>query len=176
MCGQIKLGDNPGVPDANSLLEMESDSLVFVPPRMNSTDRDAISGPLIGAVIYNTQDSCLQTYNGSAWECVSSSKRNNWFYAPSLAIPADSLYTNETLDLYAEYQDQFQTPMYSSSGAPSSIPIYQSSELYYYITYYDTTVMNIDNLNSSGVLQYDIIAVPTDDYTQINVVFVIKDP
>ena len=64
--------------------------------------------------------------------------------------------------------------MFSSTGAPSQIPYYEASELYYYITYYDNTVMNIDALSSTGILQYDITSVPNNDYTQINVVFVVK--
>jgi hypothetical protein len=174
--GQVKLGKNLATRAASSLLEMESDSLVFVPPRMTTAKRNTIASPLVGAVIYNTQDSCLQTWNGTKWHCVSASKRSNWFYAPSLSIPADTIYNNQTLDLYDAYVDQFQTPLYRSTGAPTSIPIYQSSQLYYYITYYDNTIINIDSLNASGVLQYDIIAVPDNDYTQINVVFLIKDP
>jgi len=174
--GQLKLGDNLDTRNGSSLLEMESDSLVFVPPRMTSTERDAINSPLTGAVIYNTQDSCLQAYNGAEWYCVSASRRNNWFYAPSVSIDASTTSDDNTLNLYAEYEDQFGTPMYSSNSAPSSIPIYQVDELYYYITYYDNTVMTVDSLNDSGVLFYDIVSVPDNDYTQINVVFVIKNP
>lgn len=173
---QIKLGNNLDSRNATSLMEMESDSLVFVPPRMTTSDRNAISGPLTGAVIYNTQDSCLQTYDGSNWNCVSANKRLDWFYAPSLTIDASATSTNDTLDLYTEYETQFGSPMYTSVSAPPSIPIYQATDFHYYVTYYDNTVMNIDFLTDSGILQYDITNVPDNDYTQINVVFVLKSP
>ena len=173
---QIKLGKNLDSRNASSLLEMESDSLVFVPTRMNTASRDAISGPLEGAVIYNTQDSCLQVYDGGEWSCVSSNKKMNWFYAPSILIDADSLVNNDSIDLHAEYLTQFGSPMFKNSSAPSFIPTYDATDLHYYVTYYDTSVMHIDSLSDSGVLHYDITSVPSDFYTQINIVFVIKDP
>lgn len=105
---------------------------------------------------------------------MNTAKASRWFYAPSLTIDASSLVNNQTLNLYTEYLNQFKTPMYKSTGAPTEIPFYGSGDLYYYITYYDNTVMNIDDLSTTGVLQYDITSVPSNDYTQINVVFVIK--
>ena len=173
---QIKVGNNLDSRNATSLIEMESDSLVFVPTRMNTADRDAIASPLTGAVIYNTQDSCLQVYDGTNWDCTSSNKKMNWFYAPSIVIEADSLVNNVILNLHDQYVNQFGNPMFKNDAAPSFIPTYAATELNYYITYYDTTVMNIDSLSDAGELQYDITAIPSDLYTQINIVFVIKDP
>jgi DNA-binding transcriptional regulator/RsmH inhibitor MraZ len=39
---------------------------------MTSTQRDAISSPTAGLVIYNSTSNKLNFYNGSAWEVVTS--------------------------------------------------------------------------------------------------------
>lgn len=43
-----------------------------IPPRMTTTQRDAISSPIQGLIIFNTTTSKLNFYTGSAWEAVSS--------------------------------------------------------------------------------------------------------
>jgi hypothetical protein len=54
-------------PEASAALDVESSTTGFLPPRMTSTQRDAISSPAIGLVIYNTSTSCLNIYVGSEW-------------------------------------------------------------------------------------------------------------
>lgn len=53
--------------DAKAILELASTSSGFLPPRMTGTQRDAISTPPEGLVVYNTSTHTLQTWNGSAW-------------------------------------------------------------------------------------------------------------
>ena len=45
----------------------------FLPPRMTSTERDAVSSPATGLMIYNTTTNKLNVYNGSAWRQVTDS-------------------------------------------------------------------------------------------------------
>jgi len=45
-------------------------SSTFIPPRMTTTQRNAISAPPAGSVIYNTTTNLLNHYNGSAWLAV----------------------------------------------------------------------------------------------------------
>jgi uncharacterized protein (TIGR02145 family) len=68
---QVGIGTN--TPDPSSILDVNVDNLPanakkgFLPPRMTSTQRDAISGPASGLVIYNITVNCLQWWNGSGW-------------------------------------------------------------------------------------------------------------
>ncbi|MGB3151249.1 MAG: hypothetical protein WBB27_11355 [Maribacter sp.] len=62
----------------------------------------------------------------------------------------------------------------SSTGAPATVPTYGRTELYYYVTFADPAVFNIDQIDANGNLQYDVIATPTDYNSLINVVFVVK--
>ncbi|CAM1373115.1 conserved exported hypothetical protein [Tenacibaculum litopenaei] len=97
------------------------------------------------------------------------------FYPPSIAIDASTNGTF-TLDLYAQYTAQFATPVTSSTGAPAAIPVYAATDLYYYVTFADNTVFNVNtmSINANGVLTYTIIGQPTDLNALINVVFVVK--
>ena len=97
------------------------------------------------------------------------------FYPPSIALNASAVSTGNTRDLHEDYVSQYGSPMVSSTSAPSSgIPTYGEDELYYYVTYYDTDVFENVSISDTGVLSYDIKAVPSDYNSLINVVFVVK--
>jgi len=69
--GSIGIGESS--PDSAALLELSSTTKGFLPPRMTTTQRDAISNPPAGLMIYNTTTNKLNFYNGTAWEEVTSS-------------------------------------------------------------------------------------------------------
>lgn len=56
-----------GSPDASALLTMNSTTQGFLPPRMTSTQRDAIVSPATGLIIWNTSLTRLEYYNGITW-------------------------------------------------------------------------------------------------------------
>lgn len=59
-----------GTPNARAVLDLQSTTKAFMPPRMTTTQRDNITGPTAGMVIYNSTDNVLNFYNGSAWGAV----------------------------------------------------------------------------------------------------------
>jgi hypothetical protein len=63
---QIGMGNN-SIGDASALLTLSSTTKGFLPPRMTTTQRDAISSPASGLVLYNSTTNKLQCYNGSTW-------------------------------------------------------------------------------------------------------------
>jgi uncharacterized protein (TIGR02145 family) len=64
-------GSNIGIgtttPNASAITEMNSTNQGFLPPRMTTTQRNAIVSPAIGLVIFNTTTNCLNFYIGSGW-------------------------------------------------------------------------------------------------------------
>lgn len=54
-------------PAASALLDMVSTSKGLAPPRMTTTQKNAISSPLTGLIVYDTNLNALQIYNGSSW-------------------------------------------------------------------------------------------------------------
>ena len=67
----IFLGGSVGIgtssPDVSSVIDITSTSRGLLPPRMTTTQRDNISTPAAGLIIYNTTTSKHQGWNGSAW-------------------------------------------------------------------------------------------------------------
>ncbi|NAY93255.1 hypothetical protein GTQ34_15195, partial [Muricauda sp. JGD-17] len=96
------------------------------------------------------------------------------FYPPSIAIDASTNGNGFTVNLYTQYTAQFGSPTVASTGAPSAVPTYGATDLYYYVTYADPTVFDNMSIDASGVLTYDIIGQPADYNALINVVFVVK--
>jgi len=54
--------------DASALLDVQSTTQGFLPPRMTTTERDLISTPSAGLMVYNTTTNKAQCYNGTAWQ------------------------------------------------------------------------------------------------------------
>ena len=65
---QVGISTTTITPDASSILELRSTTKGFLPPRLTTTERDLITTPAIGLVIYNTNTSLLNFYNGSSWQ------------------------------------------------------------------------------------------------------------
>ncbi|MEM7132159.1 MAG: hypothetical protein AAF702_37985 [Chloroflexota bacterium] len=59
-------------PDPSAALDIVSTSQGFLPPRLTTAQRDAINGGTFaeGLTIYNTDDSCLQVWSGTSWNCI----------------------------------------------------------------------------------------------------------
>ena len=55
------------------MLDVSSTTSGFLPPRMTTTQRDAIASPVSGMMIYNTTTSRHETYVGSSWTIVGAS-------------------------------------------------------------------------------------------------------
>lgn len=68
------VGIGTASPDSSSSLEVNNTSKGFLPPRMTDTQRDAITLPANGLMIYSTTSNCLQTNIGTPaapnWGCV----------------------------------------------------------------------------------------------------------
>lgn len=54
-------------PNSKAALDITSTTQGLLPPRMDSTARNAIATPPAGLIIYNTSIEAFQCYNGTAW-------------------------------------------------------------------------------------------------------------
>ena len=59
-----------GTVSPRGALDVSSTTNAFIPPRMTTVQRDAISAPVEGMVLYNTTTDGLDIYTGSAWKVV----------------------------------------------------------------------------------------------------------
>jgi uncharacterized protein (TIGR02145 family) len=64
-------GDNIGIgtttPDASAVLDVDATDKGFLPPRLNREERNNISSPAEGLIIFNTDNGCLEFYNDLVW-------------------------------------------------------------------------------------------------------------
>jgi hypothetical protein len=68
---QVGISTTSITPDASSILELRSTSAGFLPPRMTTAQRDAITTPATGLVIFNTSTNLFNFFNGTAWNVLS---------------------------------------------------------------------------------------------------------
>jgi len=63
---QIGMGNNT-TGDASALLTLTSTTKGFLPPRMTTTQKNAIATPASGLIVYDTDTNKLACYNGTTW-------------------------------------------------------------------------------------------------------------
>lgn len=61
------VGIGTTLPNESAKVEIASTNQGFLPPRMTTTQRDAIASPAAGLLIYNTTVNCMQWWNGNFW-------------------------------------------------------------------------------------------------------------
>lgn len=74
-----QVGIGTSSPNASAMLDVDVSSLPsngkkgFLPPRLTTTQRNAISSPATGLLIYNSTTNNLNYYTGSAWTVIDTS-------------------------------------------------------------------------------------------------------
>jgi hypothetical protein len=68
--GRVAVGTT--TPNAAAALDVTSTTQGFLPPRMTTTERNAITSPPAGLMIYNTTTNKLNVRTASSWEAVTS--------------------------------------------------------------------------------------------------------
>src|SRR5690554_6091498 len=115
-----------------------------------------------------------------------------FFYMPSLIFNTTQTGTGIQRNLHNDYKNQFTGQQFDvahgangssmtytgglvgSTGAPSTIHVFESDDLYYYVTYYDQNVFANLSIDENGILTYDIISSAAPS-SYMNIVFVIKE-
>ena len=70
---QVAVNTDGSVADPSAILDAKSNNKGFLPPRMNTSNRNAIASPAAGLIIYNTDCNDIQVYNGMVWVPVGNS-------------------------------------------------------------------------------------------------------
>src|SRR4051812_34504600 len=63
----VSINSSGTIPDNSAMLDIGSTNKGALVPRMVTSQRDAISAPATGLIIYNTDCNALNIYNGTAW-------------------------------------------------------------------------------------------------------------
>lgn len=93
-------------PDSSAALDISSTTGGLLLPRMNSSQRDAITAPATGLLIYliDVSQQCLQVYNGTGWENIYCPTTNTIPYATSVGFSGTLSFGN-TLTGHYNYLD-----------------------------------------------------------------------
>lgn len=162
-------------PDMSSALDVSDPNKGVLIPRIS--DLSTITNPANGLLVYDlTRQALTQNIGIPAspnWVPISGNIVK-FFYMPSISIDTSTMGTGRTKNLFQLYQTQFSTPKVSSTGAPAGIPFFtNASDLYYYVTDFDNTVLSNVSIDANGILSYDVIGSATA-CSFVNIVFVIK--
>lgn len=139
-----------------------------------------------GMVVYNTAKVADVTpgyyyNNGTKWMKLYTVS-DSFFYMPSTVLPTDE---NDpafaggvfSINLYDNYQKQFALSgaNTASSSAQGQLPVYGSSDLHYFVTYFDDTVFTDVAVNASGILTYKLKSGFTySEKTFMNIILKVK--
>lgn len=63
--GSVGIGTTD--PDARAILDLSATNRGFLPPRLTTTQRDALSNRPAGLMIYNVNTNCMDFWNSSVW-------------------------------------------------------------------------------------------------------------
>jgi uncharacterized protein (TIGR02145 family) len=73
--GQISINSDASAPDASAILDVKSTTMGMLTPRMTSVQRNAITSPANGLLIYQTDDTAgFYFYTGTGWAFIGSSE------------------------------------------------------------------------------------------------------
>lgn len=64
---QVGIGNGNTALDGSAKLQVDSTTQGFLPPRMADSERDAITSPATGLMIYDTTNNQMNYFNGSNW-------------------------------------------------------------------------------------------------------------
>jgi len=65
--GQVGINQTGNAPHPAAMLDVESNSKGFLPPRLTTGQRDSIQNPAFGLMVFNTDVNCMQYYRPSGW-------------------------------------------------------------------------------------------------------------
>ena len=94
---QVKIGENSETIHPASLLELESTDQVLVITRVTTPQMEAIT-PANGALVYNTEESCLFYFNGQRWI--------NLCEALGLTFTNDAIVNRDSTIIITEFEDR----------------------------------------------------------------------
>jgi uncharacterized protein (TIGR02145 family) len=101
---QVGINNDGANPHSSAVLDISSSQKGLLTPRMSLAQRDAISSPAAGLLIYNTDSKILELFNGTAWGSVSGESEAE-IVAPSVSTNSISNITTGSADAQGEITD-----------------------------------------------------------------------
>jgi len=188
---QVTIGTQKA-PDGNALLDLKQDNadnssskgLLLPRVKLSSTgEATPLTAPVEkGMIVYNTDSTSdvipgIYYNDGTKWVGIMDKK---WFYMPAFNLAVTATGTGLKCDLYAEYKKQFTKSensqfISSNAGATRVQPIYAANQLEYYVTaFFANSCLTVTDINTDGVMTYNVTSTNIPEGSYINVIFVVK--
>jgi hypothetical protein len=74
----VAINEDNSAPDPSAMLDVKSLNQGFLPPRMSTTERNAIGNPAEGLVVYDTNEESLFLYTGTGWLPLVTDSGSQW--------------------------------------------------------------------------------------------------
>lgn len=129
-----QMGLNSPIIDPTAALEIKSSNRGFLPPRMTKVQRDNITFPATGLVLFNTTDSVLEYYNGQCWLPTYAQSCEDCFFDMDLPLTSGTIDRILTDTIAIEIQiDQATSPgnlvsFFTLNNLPSNTTTYFTSD------------------------------------------------
>ena len=143
-----QVGIGTSSPASSSQLDVSSTTKGFLPPRMTTSQRDAISSPETGLQIYNTDNRAIETFTGTTGQWLTIGRGKSGAIT-NTALGVKALYSNTTSGYYNTAIGNF-TLFSNTSGDYNTANGYGA--LRYNTIGYDNTANGYQSLvsNSTG--------------------------
>jgi uncharacterized protein (TIGR02145 family) len=168
---QVSISTTCDDPDASAMLDVQSTTMGFLPPRV--ADTTTINTPAEGLIAYDLSEHCLRYFNGTKWSnciaCTTCANANEAPVASNVSI-SGTLEEGQVLTGSYTYSDAENDPEGTStfqwyraddasgtnqvaiSGATSSTYTLQNADVGYYISYEVTPVAQTGTSPGTAVL------------------------
>ena len=98
--GGVSIGKGDSDADPSAILELVSTNKGLLIPRLSSSEREGISSPANGLIVYDTTYSSLYYWNGAIWKQVAGIKLSSGINYPAGAVENDLFYKTSDNLLY----------------------------------------------------------------------------
>jgi len=102
---QVAINNDGSDPDSSAVLDIQSSNKGLLAPRMSTSQRDAISNPAAGLVIYNINTHILELFNGTNWGAISGENNDDIIEQPVVSSNYISNIASSSADAYGEITD-----------------------------------------------------------------------
>ncbi|MCG9910736.1 MAG: hypothetical protein MH137_05475 [Flavobacteriales bacterium] len=109
------VGIGTNTPDNTAILDLYSDSTGFLAPRLTKIQRDGITAPAHGLIIFNVTDSTLEYWNGQCWLRSYQEDCNACYFDVNMSALAD------TIDRVISDSVLITANIVQTSGTPTSV-------------------------------------------------------
>lgn len=111
------VGIGTNTPENTAILDLKSDSMGFLAPRLTNAQRNAINNPAHGLTIFNVEDSTIQYWNGQCWLRTYQVDCNDCIINMSLSASSD------TIDRVISDSTQVTIFISQQNGIPQLMPL-----------------------------------------------------